>query len=120
MTQSSGYFFDGSKSAGLINTPSITVLSLLFQETTSRVPMMKLRVCSVIFVNARGEKLRTLETKTSLSDVGELAVNAICFPSRVRENDPAIKLSGPEIRVIFALTGSRRKRCEDVFCWAAK
>src|SRR5438132_13700565 len=108
MTHNRGYFFAGSKSAGLINTPSIMVPSVLFQEMTSRVPMMKSRDCSVIFVRARGEKLRTSETKTSLSDVGELAVKAICVPSRVRENDPAIKLSGAETRVILALTGSRR------------
>src|SRR6266550_9165365 len=105
MMQSSGYFFAGSKSAGLINTPSIVVPSELVQETTSRVARLSDLVCSLRFVNTRGEKLRTLETKTSLSEVGELAVNPTCCPSRVSENEPAIKLSGPDTRVTLALTG---------------
>ena len=57
MMQSSGYFFAGSKSAGLINTPSIVVPSVLFHEITSRVPSMNGFVCSVMFVRTRGEKL---------------------------------------------------------------
>src|SRR5258708_4111545 len=120
MMHNSGYFFVGSKSAGFINTPSMVVPSVLFQEITSLVPNVKVAVCSVIFVSTRGEKLRTSETNTSLRDVGELAVKAIPCPSRVSENDPAMRLSGPETRVVLELAGSTRKRCEAVFCWAAK
>src|SRR6266496_511730 len=116
MMHNKGYFFVASKSAGLIKTPSIVVPSLLFQETTSLVPRMKAAACSVIVVSERGEKVRTSETKTSFRDVGELAVNATPRASCVRENDPPIRLSGPEMRVILAVTGSTRKRCEAVFC----
>ena len=34
-------------------------------------------VCAVRLVRTRGEKLRTSETKTSFSEVGELAVKAM-------------------------------------------
>src|SRR6185369_11609940 len=120
MTQSSGYFLVGSKSAGLINTPSIVVPSVLFQEITSRVPNTSGFVCSVMLVRARGEKFFAAERYTSLSEVGDVAVKDSCPPSRVKENEPAIKLSGPDMRVTFPLAGSTRNSCDDVFCCAVK
>jgi hypothetical protein len=48
--------------------------------------------------------------------VGEATVKAIRSAFRVSENEPAINASGPETRVIFALTGSTRNKCEAVFC----
>ena len=101
--QSSAYFFEGSKSAGLINTPSIIAPSWLFHEMSSRVPRVNCLACSVMFVRARGEKLFTSEMNISFSETGELAEKAIRCPSRVREKPPAIKLSGPVMRVIRAV-----------------
>src|SRR6185295_11786112 len=103
--QSSGYFFAGSKSAGLINTPSIVVPSVLFQETSSRVPNTSVFVCSVIFVRTFGEKFFRSEMNTSFREEGDGAVNANWRPSRVKENEPAIKLSGPDRRVTLPLAG---------------
>src|SRR5437899_2527532 len=110
MTQSSGYFFVASKSAGLISTPSMVVPSRLFQEMTSRVPRMNELACSERFVSRRGEKLRTEETKTSFMLFGEPATKAIRSPARVKENDPAIRLSGLEMRITLPLEGSTRNR----------
>ena len=93
--QSSGYFFVASKLAGLISTPSMVAPSLLFQETTSRVPSVSDFVCSVMFVSPRGENRSTLETKTSFRDVGELAVNASCFPSRDNEKNQPLDCPDP-------------------------
>ena len=99
MTHNKGYFFVESKSAGLSNTPSIGVPSLLFQEITSRVASTNELVCSLMFVNCRGAKAFSSVTNTSFNEVGELAVKASRLPSRVNENEPAIKLSGLETRV---------------------
>src|SRR5438046_440443 len=110
MMQRSGYFLVGSKSAGLIKTPSIVVPSVLVQEIISRIPRTNCRVCSVIFVNWRGVKLRASVTKISLRDVGEPAVNAIRLPSRVKENEVASKRSGVLRHNRLPPDGSTRKR----------
>ncbi len=90
--------------------------SWLFHSTTSRVPSVNALACAVMLVSARGAKLATSAMNTSLSVVGELAENASWRPSRVSEKLPAIRLSGPEIRVIVPLAGSTRNRCDAVFC----
>src|ERR1043166_3358942 len=113
--QSSGYFFAGSKSAGLIKTPSIVVPSWLCQEIISRVPSVKDFVCSFRLVNLRGAKLCASETNTSFMLVGEATVKAIRSALCVNENEPVIRLSGCETRTTFALTGSTRNKCEAVF-----
>src|SRR6185369_9913932 len=107
-------------SAGLINTPSIVAPSVLFQEMTSRVPSRSVFDCAVIVVKERGENLCASETNTSFSEVGDAAVNANCRPSRVKENEPAIKPSGPDKRLTLPLAGSTRNRCEAVFCCPLK
>ena len=84
MTQSRAYFFAGSKSAGLIRTPSIVVPSLLFQEMTSRVPRTNAPTWSVMRVRARGAQGRS-ETQTSASDVGDAATKAKGFAVPVEE-----------------------------------
>src|SRR5262249_41634516 len=105
MMHSRGRFFSGSKSAGLVSTPSMVVPSLLFQEITSDLPRIRDLVFSVILVSLRGAKSFTLETKTSLSALGELAVKATWRPSCVREKPMACKLSGRVRRVILGLSG---------------
>ena len=87
--QSSGYFFDGSKSAGLISTPSIAAPSLLFHEITSRVPTISSAACAVMLVRACGAKPSMSETKSSGTVAGEPAVNATRRPSRSRLNAAA-------------------------------
>ena len=77
---------------------------------------MKGFVCSVISVSSRGAKLETSLRKTSPREVGEAEAKAILRPSWARENSPAIKRSGPVMRVIFLVPGSTRKRWEAVFC----
>src|SRR5437867_11696052 len=120
MMQSRGYFFAGLQSGGLIRIPSITVPSLLVHETTSRVPRMNGLTWPVRRVRTLGEKVCASATNTSGRLTGDPAVNARFRPSRVKENDPAIRSSGLEILVIFALAGSTRKRWEAVFCKALK
>src|SRR6185369_4408741 len=117
---SSGYFLAGSKSAGLIRTPSISVPSVDFHETSSRVPNEKFEVCAVIVVKRRGSHFSEDVTKSSLKVVGEPAVNAICFPSLSSETPPPSKSSGCERREIFPVVGSSRKSCAAVFCSAVK
>src|SRR5678815_84235 len=117
---SSGYFFDESKSAGLIKTPSISAPSVDFHDTSSRVPNEKFAVCAVIFVNTCGSHLSADVTKSSFKVVGEPAVNAIRPASLFSEKPPASKPSGWERRANFPVTGSRRKSCAAVFCSAVK
>jgi len=76
----------GSKSAGLMSTPSIVVPSLLCHEITSRVPSVNAFVCSLTLVNLRGAKLRASDTNTSLTLVGEATVKARFFRSVRRAN----------------------------------
>jgi hypothetical protein len=116
MMQSSGYFFVGSKLAGLISTPSITVPSVLFHEITSRIPSVKPFTASVMRVSARGANDGRSLTKASFIDIGELAVNANFRPSRLSEKPPAIRSSGPVTRLIAPVAGSTRNKCELVFC----
>jgi hypothetical protein len=67
-------------------------------------------------VSLRGAKPSTVETKTSLKEVGEADENATCRPSLVNEKPNAISASGPLTRSIDLPAGSRRKRCAAVFC----
>src|SRR3977135_2449892 len=100
MIQSIGYFLVALKLAGLIRTPSMVAPSLLFHEITSRVPRVKARACSVMSVSLRGAKLFTPEIKPSFMAVGDPATKARRSPARVKENDPAIKLSGAVTRIV--------------------
>ena|GEM_PF-4261611 len=106
----SGRFFAGSKSAGLVSTPSMVVPSLLFQEMTSDLPRIKERVCLVMSVSLRGEKPFTSEMKTSRRELGEPVTKAIWRPSCVREKPKACKLSELVRRVIWGLSGWMRNR----------
>ena len=96
------------------------VPSVLFHETTSRVPNSSGFVCSVMFVKERGENFCASEMNTSFSEVGEAAVKDNCRPSRVKENEPAIKLSGADRRVTLPFAESTRNRCDAVFCCPVK
>src|ERR1044072_468350 len=118
--QRSGYFFAGSKSAGLISTPSIVVPSLLFHEIASRVPSVNAFVWAVVSESFRGVNVLVPETKTSFMLAGGLATKAIASPVLLNENDPPIQSSGRDTRVTFPFAGSTRNKCEAVFCDAVK
>ena len=120
MTHSSGYRFAGSKSAGLINTPSMSAPSLLFHEITSRVPSVKSAACDVMSVSLRGANGCTSVTKSSGSEAGEPAVKATRRPSRVTVNPPPIRSSPPDTRAMAPVAGSSRNRWPAVFCRAEK
>ena len=119
MTQSRAYFLAGSKSAGLTRTPSIVAPSLLFQETTSRVPSVQAATWSVIRVRMRGPQGRSV-TQISGRAVAVAAWKAERFPSLEKENPETIAPSGPLTRSIASDAGSRRKRWLAVFCMAEK
>src|SRR5437763_5513642 len=110
MTQSNGYFFAGSKFAGLIRIPSMVVPSWLFQEMTSRVPSVNGFVCAFMSVSLRGASCGIVETNTSLILVGEPAVKAMASLLRVSEKPLAIGLFGDKTVLILAELGSTRNR----------
>src|ERR1700682_945701 len=114
ITHSSGYFFDGSRFAGLISTPSIVAPSLDFQLMTSRLPSCQLRIGSLMAVTTRGTHGVVLLTAISGSAPGEATVKPTFDPPDVRENPLNIPLSGPDTRVTRPLAGSSRKRCAAV------
>src|SRR2546425_13326089 len=96
----------------------MTVPSLLFQETSSRVPRTNALACSDTLVRTRGEKALRSVIATSGNVVGELTMNAARLPSRLSEYAAVIVPSGAEILVTAPLTGSTRKRW-DAVCWEA-
>ncbi len=109
MTQSRAYFLAGSKSAGLMRTPSIAVPSLLFQEMISRVPRTNGAAWSVMRVSVRGLNGNP-ETQTSFRVVGDADMKAIRFPSLEKEKALAMTSSGAVTRVMARVAGSSRKR----------
>src|SRR6185369_11443177 len=99
MTTSRGYFFAGSKSAGLCSTPSIVAPSWLFHDTTSSVPAGQPAVCafrSVSFFDP---------TNTSAIDVASERSDAIVSPSFEREKLELTVRSTGDTFVIALVSG---------------
>ena len=81
MTTSSGYFFEGEKSFGLIEHAFDRRAVLLFHDMTSRVPTTEARELGGHVGELRvGRRSRFGRANTSVIDVGEPAVK----PTRLR------------------------------------
>ena len=107
MTHNKACFLAGSKSAGLMSTPSITVPSLLFQEMTSRVPRVQPATWSVIRVRRRGFQGNS-ETPISASAAAAAVWKATRFPSLEKLKPESMASSGVDMREICRDPGSRR------------